>query len=140
MNLLCDESPGHGSCWSVWTCQSKSDKPPPTCSFSCVSSSNSLSASARVWGLSRVSRVQSSQDSCGSGPPQTRCCSSQPSWELPSRGFTPPEDSGSRSAETKRKRVKLEFLHLNVQKTDLLRKRDAFPERKQMKCDGYDVE
>lgn len=50
----------------------------PTCIFSCVSSSNSLSASASECSLS-----------CrGTGEPGQASCSSQPCWELPSAGFT----------------------------------------------------
>lgn len=50
----------------------------PTCIFSCVSSSNSLSASASECSLS-----------CrGTGEPGQASCSSQPCWELPSNGFT----------------------------------------------------
>lgn len=63
------------------------------CSFSCVSSSNSFSASASEWSLSRRSGAESSHESCSSAPLQAPC-SSQPSWEFPSRGFTLPVDSG----------------------------------------------
>lgn len=50
----------------------------PTCIFSCVSSSNSLSASASECSLS-----------CrGTGEPGQAAFSSQPCWELPSSGFT----------------------------------------------------
>lgn len=63
-----------------------------TCSFSCVSSSNSFSASASEWSLSRRSGDESSQESCTSVPVQAPC-SSQPCWEIPFGGFTLTEDS-----------------------------------------------
>lgn len=78
--------------WASFTVSSSQIKT-LTCSFSCVSSSNSFSASASEWSLSRRSGAASSQGSGRSNPLQAPC-SSQPSWEFPSGGFTLPEDSG----------------------------------------------